>query len=151
MPATFRCVVVMRRFQILGPPMASVSSVKRAAPWVKARSSRARMPELASSVASAAVVFSWALSCASLAQPAESTENQAVARIENQDVQATSPTLPQASVVAKSEPAGSPSKTEATATKKGQPSWYGSVAKPGFFTISSAGSIVSAHLQCAWS
>ena len=61
------------------------------------------MPAFASSVSSAAVVLSCALSCPSLAKPAESNANQAVALIENQDVQPTTPALPQASVVAKSE------------------------------------------------
>ena len=135
MPAIFRQVVVMLRSEKLGTLMASVSNWKWSAPWVKTHPIRARVPAFASSVSSAAVVLSCALPCASLAQPAESNANQAVALIENQDVQPTTPALPQASVVAKSEPAGSPSKTEAAATKKGQPSWYGSVTKPGFFTI----------------
>jgi hypothetical protein len=93
------------------------------------------VPELASSVSSAAAVLSLALSCPSLAQPAESSANRAVVLLENQDVEPASPASLQSSTVAKSEPSGPPSKTEQAATKKGQPSWFGSVTKPGFFAI----------------
>ena len=115
--------------------MASVSNGKRAAPRAKTHAIRVRVPELASSVSSAAAVLSLALSCPSLAQPAESSANRAVVLLENQDVEPASPASLQSSTVAKSEPSGPPSKTEQAATKKGQPSWFGSVTKPGFFAI----------------
>jgi len=135
MPAIVWQDVVMLCSEKLGPPKASVSIGMRAAPRVKKHAIRVRVPELASSVSSAAVVLSWALSCASLAQSAESNANQAVALIENQEFLLTSPTLLQSSTIAKSEPSVPPSKTEKAATKKGQPSWFGLVAKPGFFAI----------------
>ncbi|MBM5800714.1 MAG: hypothetical protein FJ077_07735 [Cyanobacteria bacterium K_DeepCast_35m_m2_023] len=98
------------------------------------------MPDLACSVSNAAVVLLLVLFCDSLAQPADLNVSDAVAKIENQGVQLTSPTLLQSSIVANPEPARSPSKIEAAATKKGQPSWYGAVTKPGFFTVLEQGS-----------
>ena len=104
-------------------------------PLAKARSNRPHVPELGCSISSSAVVFSLALSCPSLAQSAESSANHAVVLLENQGVQPAASAFPHSSIVTRPVSSGSPSKTEAAATKKDQPSWYGSLAKPGFFAI----------------
>ena len=108
----------------------------RFAPWVIAPSKRPSASELGCSVSNAAVVLLLALSCPLHAQSAESSGvNPAVVLLENQAVPPMAPVSLQPSIPAKSEPSGPPSKVEEAATKKGQPSWFGSVTKPGFFAI----------------
>ena len=99
-------------------PIASVSNGVPGTPLAKARSNRPHVPELGCSISSSAVVFSLALSCPSLAQSAESSANHAVVLLENQGVQPAASAFPRSSIVTRPVSSGSPSKTEAAATKK---------------------------------